>query len=251
MGIVNSILNSVSAVGKKYLSAVILAGGSGSRFGGEVPKQFAVIAGKPVIVHTLLAFQKCEDVDEIIIVCREGEEETYASFAREYSITKFSRAVSGGNNRQSSSIRGFAHISDKADYVAFHDAARCLIKPSAISAVYKEAKFCRTCAIASYPVTDTIKEKNSFNIVVSTLDRSKLSAASTPQIFRANVYRAVAYTAEKEGFVGTDDASLAEKYGFEVRLVDGGRDNIKITYKEDVLFAEAVLRARENDTGEE
>ena len=83
--------------------------------------------------------------------------------------------------------------------------------------------------------------------MVSTLDRSKLAAAATPQIFYANVYRAAAFTAEKEGFAGTDDASLAEKYGFEVRLVDCGKDNIKITYPEDIIFAEAILKIREEN----
>ena len=111
----------------------------------------------------------------------------------------------------------------------------------------KEARFSRSCAIAAYPVTDTIKEKSSLDKVVSTLDRSKLAAAATPQIFYANVYRAAAFTAEKEGFAGTDDASLAEKYGFEVRLVDCGKDNIKITYPEDIIFAEAILKIREEN----
>jgi len=229
---------------KVFLSAVILAGGSGSRFGGDRPKQFAEINGKPVILHTLLAFEECPDVSEIIIVCREGEEELYEALCKRNGITKFACAVKGGETRQQSSVRGFAKISDKANYVAFHDGARCLIRPEAVSAVLKEARFSRSCAIAAYPVTDTIKEKSSLDKVVSTLDRSKLAAAATPQIFYANVYRAAAFTAEKEGFAGTDDASLAEKYGFEVRLVDCGKDNIKITYPEDIIFAEAILKRR-------
>ncbi|MBR6742106.1 MAG: 2-C-methyl-D-erythritol 4-phosphate cytidylyltransferase [Clostridia bacterium] len=232
------------AVKKPFLSAVVLAGGSGSRFGGDVPKQFTEVLGKPVIARTLLAFEKCADVNEIVIVCRAGETELYEQLARQNGITKLSRAVEGGETRQSSSVRGFAAVSDKADYVAFHDGARCLIKPEAISAVLREARACRSCAIAASAVTDTVKEKTALGKVTKTLDRSTLSFAATPQIFYANVYRAAAFTAEKEGFVGTDDASLAEKYGFEVRLVECGRDNIKITYPEDVIFAEAMLRAR-------
>lgn len=232
------------AVKKPFLSAVILAGGSGSRFGADKPKQFTEVLGKPVIVRTLLSFERCADVDEIVIVCRAGECELYEALAKENGITKFSRAVTGGDTRQSSSVRGFAAISDKADYVAFHDGARCLIKPENVSAVFKEAHVCKSCAIAASAVTDTVKEKTTLNRVTKTLDRSNLSLAATPQIFYANVYRAAAFTAEKEGFVSTDDASLAEKYGFEVRLVECGRENIKITYPEDVIFAEAILRAR-------
>lgn len=229
---------------KIFLSAIVLAGGSGSRFGGDKPKQFTEINGKPVILHTLLAFEECADVNEIIVVCRKGEEELYRALCARNGITKFACAVAGGETRQQSSVRGFARISDKANFVAFHDGARCLVKPETVSAVLKEARFAKSCAIAASAVTDTIKEKSSLDKVVSTLDRSKLSAAATPQIFYANVYRAAAFTAEKEGYVGTDDASLAEKYGFEVRLVDCGRDNIKITYPEDIIFAEAILKSR-------
>ena len=232
---------------KVFLSAVILAGGSGSRFGSDKPKQFTEINGKPVILHTLLAFENCPDVNEIVIVCRSGEEELYRAICERNGISKFSRAVHGGETRQQSSVRGFAGISEKANYVAFHDGARCLIKPETVSAVLKEARFSKSCAIAASAVTDTIKEKSSLDKVVSTLDRSHLVAAATPQIFYANVYRAAAFTAEKDGYVGTDDASLAEKYGFEVRLVDCGRDNIKITYPEDIIFAEAILASREKE----
>ena len=200
-----------------------------------------------MILHTLLAFEACPDVNEIIIVCRAGEEELYRAICERNGITKLSAAVSGGETRQQSSVRGFAKISEKANYVAFHDGARCLIKPETVSAVLKGARFSKSCAIAASAVTDTIKEKSSLDKVIKTLDRSTLAAAATPQIFYANVYRAAAFTAERDGYVGTDDASLAEKYGFEVRLVDCGRDNIKITYPEDIIFAEAILASREKE----
>lgn len=229
---------------KRALSAVILAGGASSRFGGETPKQYREIAGLSVLGHTLRAFEACPEVSEIIVVCPEGDGEKVAAIAKDAGISKFRRAVRGGETRQRSAILGFAQISEKSGYVAFHDAARCLITPEAISAVYREAVLSGTGAIACAPVTDTVKKKTALGTVEETLDRDGLAAAATPQIFRENLYRAVAYTAQRDGFVGTDEASLCEHYGFSVRLVDCGRSNIKITYPEDLLFAEAVLKSR-------
>ncbi len=231
----------------RFLSAVILAGGASSRFGGETPKQYRAVAGLSVLGHTLRAFESCPEVSEIIVVCPEGDGEKVAAIAKEAGISKYKRAVAGGETRQRSAILGFAQISEKAEYVAFHDAARCLVTPEIISAVFREAVLAGTGAIACAPVTDTVKRRTALGTVAETLDRDGLAAAATPQIFRENLYRAVAYTAQKENFLGTDEASLCEHYGFSVRLVDCGRENIKITYPEDLLFAEAVIRKREEE----
>ena len=244
MGKIQDVFRAVTGARKKVLAVVILAGGAGSRMGGKLPKQLLPLGGVPVVARSLLAFETCPDVDEIVVVCRQGEENLYNTMAKEYAITKYRGAAVGGETRGASSIRGFAAVSEKADYVAFHDAARCLVTPGTITKVFREALACRTCAIAAMPVSDTMKETDVLGRVKTTLDRSHLMAAATPQIFRANVFRAVAYTAQQEGFVATDDAALAEHYGFEVRTVPCPKDNIKITYPEDLVIAEAILSAR-------
>lgn len=249
MGKITELVHAVFGGKKKTLSAVILAAGSGTRLGGEVPKQHLTLAGLPVVVHTLLAFEACPDVGEIVVVCRAGEEKLYDRMAKENAITKYCCAAVGGETRGDSSIRGFAAVSTDADYVAFHDAARCLVTPEIISKVFAEAVSCRTCAIAAMPISDTVKETDALGRVKQTLDRSHLMAAATPQIFRSSVFRAVAYTACKDGISATDDAALAEHYGFEVRTVVCPRDNGKLTYPEDLPVFETVLRARQKKEG--
>ncbi len=232
-----------AAIGKRaFVSAVILAGGSGSRMGTDKTKQMLVLRSKPLVVHTLLAFEKSEYIDEIIVVAKEEEIAEYDAFKEEYGITKLSKTVVGGSTRQQSAKNGFDAISEKADYVAIHDAARALITPVQIKEVVMSA-FAHGAAIAATPATDTIKYADGVTIG-ETVPRDKIWLAQTPQVFRDEIYRVAAYTAEKEGFVATDDASLVENVGITVYLVDTGADNFKVTYKTDLLRAEQLLLER-------
>lgn len=232
-----------AVVGKRaFVSAVILAGGSGSRMGTDTTKQMLVLDGMPLVVHTLLAFEKSEHIDEIVVVAREDECAEYEQFKEEYGITKLSKTVVGGDTRQQSAKNGFDAISGNADYVAIHDAARALITPEQIKAVVMSA-LAHGAAIAATPATDTIKYAEGVTIG-ETVPRENIWLAQTPQVFRDEIYRAAAYTAEKEGFVATDDASLVENIGITVYLVDTGTDNFKVTYKTDLLRAEQLLLER-------
>ncbi|MBE6631517.1 MAG: 2-C-methyl-D-erythritol 4-phosphate cytidylyltransferase, partial [Ruminococcaceae bacterium] len=164
-------------------------------------------------------------------------------FAEKYGITKLVRTVEGGNTRQESALCGFDATSPKADFVAVHDAARCLITTEDIEKVL-DAAIKYGAASASTGVFDTVKIVDSKGFVVKTEDRSTVKLAQTPQIFMRNLYCAAAYTARKEGFEATDDNMLAERIGYQVKLVECDRNNIKITVPEDIEKAEKILEER-------
>lgn len=228
-----------------FVSAVILAGGSGSRVGAGVPKQQISVCGKPLVVHSILAFERCPVVREIIVAAREDEIPLYDGWKKEYGLTKLVRTVAGGATRQASAKRGFDAISEKADYVMIHDGARALVTPEMITDVLTEAVL-HGAAIAASRATDTVKFAEHAT-VEQTLDRNCVWLAQTPQAFRDELYRAAIYTAEKNGFTGTDDASLVEEIGHTVYLVDCGQENFKVTYPSDIERAERLLAARERE----
>lgn len=232
-----------AVIGKKpFVSAVILAGGSGTRVGGDKTKQMLEVCGKPLVVHTLLAFEKCDCIDEIVIVAKKEERFIYEMFKKRYSLTKVTRIVDGGETRQHSAKNGFDSINEKADYVAIHDGARALISETQIKDVVVSA-FAHGAAIAATRATDTIKYVDGMQIS-ETLPREDIWLAQTPQVFRDEIYRAAVYTAFEEGFEGTDDSSLVENIGVAVTLVDTGSDNFKVTYKSDLVRAEQILLER-------
>ena len=227
-----------------FVSAIIVAGGNGSRMG-NMPrtKQLTEIDGIPVIVRTLLAFQECRQINEIIVAGRKDELSLYEDFKKKYGITKLVRAVSGGNTRRESVLSGVSAVSEDSEYIAIHDGARCLITPEMILSVLKKACSCGAAAAAER-MTDTVKRCDENGFITDTLDRSELWRAQTPQVFKTSLYIASAYTAEAEGFEATDDCMLAEHLGFKVGVVDCGRENMKITTREDLIIAKAILDSR-------
>ena len=229
-----------------FTSAVILCAGSGSRFApdGSVTKQNVLVCGVPVAVRSILAFEACAFADEIVVVCRADEIEAFERYRAEYGFAKVTRIVAGGATRQESSLRGFEAIDDKAKYVMIHDGARCLVTPEIIEATARAAYRDRA-AVAAERCRDTVKVTDNGRTVAETADREKIWLAKTPQAFLATLYRAAAYMAKKENAAVTDDASMAERLGFSVTLVDCGTQNLKITYPEDVILAEAIIKSRE------
>lgn len=228
---------------KNFTSAVILAGGVGKRFGSDVPKQLFCIDGFPAVVHTMLAFQQCDGINEIVLVSREDDIPTMRELCAQHGIAKLKDIVKGGDTRQDSALNGFEAISPEADFVAFHDAARCLITPDIIEKTLRDA-FAFGAAVAAEKAVDTVKYSTKDGFIESTVDRDYVWLAKTPQIFMANMYRAAAYTAKKNGVAGTDECMLVENIGFKIKLTDCGSENIKITVPADVLAAEAILRSR-------
>ncbi|MCI8387792.1 MAG: 2-C-methyl-D-erythritol 4-phosphate cytidylyltransferase [Clostridiales bacterium] len=226
-----------------FTSAIIAAAGSGTRMraaDGQT-KQLMELCGMPVIVRTLLAFQECELINEIIVSAKEDEISIYSEFKEKYKLDKLISIVAGGSTRQESVLRGFEQISDRSEFVAIHDGARCLITPQTIESVVRAA-FNYGAATAATKVSDTVKKSNFKGYIEETIDRDSLWLAQTPQIFKTELYRAAAYTAQDEGFKATDDNLLAEHVGFPVKLIDCGSDNIKITTPADLAVAEVILR---------
>ena len=228
---------------KKYFtSAIILAAGSSTRMNGG-SKQFLSLNGLPVVARTVIEFDRSDCIDEIVIVAKKDEIPLYDSFAEKYGIRKPLKVVEGGETRQESARLGSDAVSPKSKFVAIHDAARCLITGEMIYKVCHGA-YLHEAAILAIKAVDTVKlgDKNAF--IESTTDRKHTWQAQTPQVFKTNAFRAATYIARDEKYEGTDDASLLEHIRIPVKLVEGSRENIKITEPFDILFAESILRAR-------
>lgn len=229
---------------KNFTSAVIAAAGSSVRFGGELTKQMTDLCGVPLVVHTLRAHQECDCIHEIIIVAKKEEIPEYNRLCEEHGITKVSAVIAGGYTRQDSVLKGLDAVSKKSKFIAISDAARCLITPHQIENVCRAA-YKYNAATAAHNSTDTVKIADSRGFIDSTADRKTVWLAQTPQVFKTKLYRAAAYTALKKGFDGTDDNMLVENINHSIRLVECGTQNIKITTRDDMIFAEALLKKRE------
>lgn len=229
---------------KIFHSAVILAAGTGSRFDKERKKQFVEIDGVPTLVRTARIFQDCAFVDEIVVVTVANETDGCRNLLREAGVSKLTRVVAGGSTRQQSAKIGFDSVNPLCDFATIHDAARCLVTEKILRDTLDAARRYGAAAAAE-KVVDTVKRADANGMILETLDRREIWLAKTPQVFKAEVYRAASYMAERDGFEGTDDVSLAERLGFPVKLVDCGADNIKLTYPEDERRVRIILRDRE------
>ena len=220
-------------------SAIIVAGGRGSRFNSEIPKQFIEIVGKPVIVHTLERFERCSDVDEIILVLPQEFIDEFGKTSVFSSITKLINLVPGGATRSESVRNGLDAVDAAADVVAIHDGARPLVSVDEISRTLDAARANGAACLVS-AVTDTIKEVRD-GVIVRTHDRTQLRRALTPQAFRVQFIReALERTGLGESI--TDDSMAVESLGHTVFAVEGSPRNIKITHREDLAIAEMYLR---------
>lgn len=229
-----------------HTTAILLAGGSGTRMGTDsgVTKQMLLLDGTPVVVHTLRAFDACPYIHEIVLVARKEELSSMRALCEVFGVKKLRAVVAGGSTRQLSAIAGFEAIDgEKTKYVAIHDVARCLVTPDMIADVVATA-YAEKAAIAACRVYDAVKRVSAGGYIQKTEDRDTLWCAQTPQVFSADLYRAAAYTAMKAKFVATDDAMLCERIGHKVKLVDCGRENIKLTTPTDIAQAQAILAAR-------
>jgi 2-C-methyl-D-erythritol 4-phosphate cytidylyltransferase/2-C-methyl-D-erythritol 2,4-cyclodiphosphate synthase len=220
--------------------AIVLAAGMGRRMQSDQPKQFLDLKGRPLLVHTLDAFEACDSVDAIIVVASPDATEAISDFAAH--CEKVRSVVVGGMERQDSVAEGLKAVPDDADLIVIHDGARPLILPGEIDAVLASAR-ASGAAVVGQPVSDTIKRVEKSE-VAETLDRSTLWAVQTPQAFRADVIREAHARAKADGFLGTDDTALVERLGLKVMLVEGSRDNIKVTHPGDLERAEDILRRR-------
>lgn len=219
-----------------------------TRFGGETTKQMTTLCDKPILLHTLLAYEEAECIHEIIIVAKRDEIAEWERLCKAFCLPKVSAIVAGGDTRQISVMNGLEAVSKKSKFVAIADGARCLTTPEQIAEVCRAA-YKYDAATAAHRSTDTVKIATKKGFIESTADRETVWLAQTPQVFKTNLYRAAAYTAYKDGFEATDDNSLVEYVGHPIRLVECGANNIKITTREDLIFAEAVIKDRRKVEG--
>lgn len=213
--------------------------------GEGISKQMLTVCGKPVIVHTLLAFEQAETINEIVVAARKDEIPLYEQFRKDYNLGKLRTVVAGGETRQESAKRAFAVASEKTDFVAVHDGVRCLITPEEIDRVVCAAQISGA-ATAAIRCHETVKtEKN--GLIGETLDREHTWLARTPQVFGTEIYRAALAVAERDGFTATDDCALVEHIDYRIRLIECSPNNLKITTIEDIPIATAILATRKNE----
>ena len=224
---------------KSGCTAVIVAAGSSRRMGAD--KLFLPMAGIPVIVRTLLQFQKCDAIDEIIVVTREDKLTEVADYCKQYEITKATKILQGGKERAESSAAGVFEASRHSGYIAISDGARPLVSPELIAETIAAARKYGAAAPA-VPVKDTIKVAEN-GVVVDTPDRSKLFAIQTPQVFEADLIKGALTKAMRDKTPITDDCSAVEAMGYPVHLIEGSYQNIKITTQEDMIISQAYLAA--------
>jgi len=224
--------------------AIIAAAGAGTRMASDRPKQFLLLAGTPVIIHTLKVFEQCESINEVIVVLPAAESAGFLSLAGKYGLRKVARVVPGGVTRADSVKRGLLAIrAATAEIVAVHDGVRPFVTVEEIDTTVAAAQV-DGAAILVAPVTDTIKQVNEQRIV-NTLDRDGLRRALTPQCFRYELLRQAYETADVTDPSVTDESVLVEKLGVSVSIVEGSPRNIKVTTVEDLAIAEAILKGRE------
>ncbi|MFS0638052.1 2-C-methyl-D-erythritol 4-phosphate cytidylyltransferase [Mesobacillus foraminis] len=222
---------------------VIPAAGQGKRMGAGRNKLFLSLDGIPVLIHTLKVFEEDGECSGIILAIHPDDEQAFKQLLMQYGIQKVTSFVYGGKERQDSVYGGVKALAADG-IVLVHDGARPFIKQQTIHELVKAAEK-DGAAIAAVPVKDTIKKAEDLQ-VTETIERSSLWAVQTPQAFRISVLRKAHEEAAKSDFVGTDDASLVERLPHKVVIIEGDYDNIKLTTPEDVYFAEAILRKRQN-----
>jgi 2-C-methyl-D-erythritol 4-phosphate cytidylyltransferase len=213
---------------------ILLAGGQGTRFGSDLPKQYTDLKGKPLVLHAFEVFQQCEQIDEIVVVC--GKE--YQSFFSDVAKKPIKFAASG-HRRQDSVENGFKEVSADADIICIHDGARPYPTKQMVVDVLDAAHTYGAAAVGM-PVKFTLKDCDGEGMVVSTPDRSRFWEIQTPQALRRALLTDGLALATKAGLTVTDDTSLAELMGAKVKIVPGSYSNIKVTTPEDLLIAERL-----------
>lgn len=222
-------------------SVVIVSAGKGSRMKADINKQFLKIGDKEVIAHTIDKFYNNKNIGEIIIVVREDEKE----FFQENIINKYGyeniKIAFGGKERQDSVYNGLKEADEKCEIVLIHDGARPFVTNEIIEKSIEGAKEYKS-TIVGVPVKDTIKIVDENKDVCDTPNRSRLWSIQTPQVFDYSLIMKAHEKAKNNKYYGTDDSMLMEYLGYDVKVIEGSYNNIKITTPEDLKIAEEILR---------
>ena len=221
--------------------AIIVSAGKGVRMNRSTPKQYLMLRGRPVLCHTVMAFNKCSDVDKIVLVVPEKD----VTYCREQLLSDLPidtplKILAGGKRRQDSVFNGILSIDDRDAIVVIHDGVRPLIRPEMITRCIKKAKISGACILGA-PLQDTLKMVDSDSLIQKTINRERLWTAQTPQAFHYKLIRDAHEAAAKEGVEATDDAVLLERMGLPVNILLSTGNNLKITTSDDLLLADAIL----------
>lgn len=232
------------------VSAVIFAGGSGSRMKTTTkPKQFLELHGKPIIIHTIEHFENHPLVDQIVIVCIEGWIEYLETLLSKFQIKKVVKVVLGGTTGQMSIFNGLEALSgniENDDIVLIHDGVRPLIDAEIITNNIECVRNNRT-AITVKPVIETVIQVNEDNAITNVVDRDSCQTAVAPQSFYLSDIYSLHLKAQEDGLINmTDSATLVRHYGLDLFTVMGGPENIKITTPSDFYIFRAIYDSREN-----
>jgi len=218
---------------KKYV--IIVAGGRGTRMDSELPKQFIIIAGKPVLLHTLMLFQKFDSAIDTIIVIHPDYQEYWKRLLEEHQSSFNHILVTGGAERFHSVKNALAHVSEEG-IIAVHDAVRPIVSPDTVKQCFVTAEEKGT-AVPCLRIPESVRSIK--NVGSKSVDREKLRIIQTPQVFRSQILKESYQADYREEF--TDDATVVEHAGHTIHLVDGNIENIKITTREDLKLAEFYL----------
>jgi len=222
------------------LSAIIVAAGSSERMGFD--KLFALVSGKPIIAHTIAAFENTKCVDEIILV---GRADSLGELGKLIGKpTKVKQIIAGGAERSDSVHAGLEHVDPKSDFIAVHDAARPMITPEKIERVLEVARTSGGAASLAEPINDTLKRPDADFAVKESVDRSGIYGMQTPQVFARKILEDAYHLVAKKKIAVTDEVSAVELLGHKIILVPNHDFNFKITYPRDLPLAEFVLRQR-------
>ena len=226
----------------KNTALILVAGGSGTRMGGDLPKQYIELNGCEIIEHTMRAFCNSHVVGKIIIVCAKDYTLHIQTLAQKLETDIPFVITEGGTTRQDSVQNGLKLASD-CEFVMIHDAVRCCITPYEISKLADTLWQGKSCALG-VRVKDTIKRAASDNQIIETVNRDGLWHIQTPQAFVTSEVVSAHEIARKSGFVATDDCAVAENAGMSVTIVEGNDTNIKVTTPVDLLIASEILKGR-------
>ena len=217
--------------------AIVPAAGAGARLGGSTRKQFLLLRGKPIVVHTLQQFEHCPEVDEVAVAVPSSAIVDMESIVSRYRLHKVSKVIVGGDQRQDSVAHVLRTLRAKpSDIIVVHDGVRPFIAPKKIAQSIEVCKEYGTAVLAVQP-KDTMRRSRGGGFFDETLDRAALWLVQTPQTFRAGILQKAFRQAAKDKFYSTDEAALVERIGVRIRIVEGSYDNVKITTKEDLDLA--------------
>ncbi|NIM19245.1 MAG: 2-C-methyl-D-erythritol 4-phosphate cytidylyltransferase [Candidatus Latescibacteria bacterium] len=220
-------------------AALIMAAGTGGRFGPGEPKQFRKLNGCPTLGWAVRIFSDIEKVESVSIVIAPGLEQAAAGLVEDHGLKKVRNIVPGGKTRQESVRLGLEELADTVEYVLVHDAARPCVSRDLIERVCKALESCNA-VVPVMPAVDTLVREVD-NAVDAILDRNRIAAVQTPQGFRAELLLRAHKRAVSQGLLSSDDGSLVLAMGELVGTIPGEARNIKITYPEDMKVAEAIL----------